>query len=126
MTQHLTPMSNPNYVVEVEDQEDAKIQEDFEKSRDNIATIITHGSAAIEEMAALAKASQLPEYYEVLAKLFKEVGDSSQKLLNAHEQLEKIINKKQSKKTGDGKESILLTTAAIANALKIEKGKTDD
>jgi hypothetical protein len=122
---NLTPALQPNYIQSVEDMQkdvnnDAAIR-DFEQARSNIISIISIGSEAIAQLGELAHASQLPGHYEVLSKLIKDLSDTSEKLLKTHEQLERIVNKKTSKKLGDERSNnvnVFVSTSEIATALK--------
>jgi hypothetical protein len=92
---------------------------DFTQARTNIVNIIEIGSTAISSLGELAEKSQNPEFYAVLSKLMKELGDSSEKLLRVHQQLETITNKKENKTGGNNSSgNVYLTTSEIAKALE--------
>jgi hypothetical protein len=119
---NLAPLETPNYEIETlqgDIQNDSAIK-DFEQSRANIKNIISIGTNAIGEIADLAHASQDPSHYEVLTNMIKNLSDVSDKLLKTHESLEKIINKKNSKKLGaaDSGINLFVSTAEISAAIK--------
>src|SRR5579863_5132184 len=79
----------------VEDKTQAA-QEDFGKARKSLSAIIDVGQGAIGNLSELAIQSQDPEHYDALSKMIKELGDTSIKLMEAHEKIEKIVSKQKS------------------------------
>jgi len=79
---------------EVIDQEFNKrsvdLRNDYEYARTNIYDTISQGSDALFELTNLAKNSQSPRAYEVLAKLMDTITNSNEKLVNIHQQVKDI------------------------------------
>jgi len=61
------------------------LEKDFDFSRTNLIQILNSGLTAIEELSEIARQSQHPRAYEVLALLLKNLSDTNDKLLNLHE-----------------------------------------
>jgi hypothetical protein len=111
-----------NYVEQMKENSlDDGALKDFEKARSNIVNIIDVGTQAVSSLGQLASASQSSEHYEVLSKLIKDLSDTSEKLLKTHEQIEKIYDKRGSKKN-DG--PILTSTMDISLLVKKAEEET--
>ena len=96
---------------------------DFDTARANIKSILTVGSDAITNLGALAFQSQDPETYTALSKLIKDVTDASTKLLDLHERLENITNKKSNKNIKMGEDNpdvvnLYFSTSDVFKAIK--------
>ena len=66
---------------------------DYEFARETLYDMICKGRDGVEEMLEVAKASEHPRAYEVLAKLIKDTADVSNQLLTLQKQkkdLEKV------------------------------------
>jgi hypothetical protein len=61
-----------------------KIDDDFEFARTNLYVALTKGATALEELAEIARQSQHPRAYEVLAGLLKNFGDVNDKMMELH------------------------------------------
>jgi len=101
---------------------------DFNTSRANIQTILNVGSNAVTELGILASQSGDPEAYAALSRLIKDVSDASIKLINLHEQLENVNNKKTIKQTKLGSEegtnvNLFFSTSDVFRAIKEIDGK---
>jgi len=59
---------------------------DYEFARETLYDMICKGRDGVEEMLEVAKASEHPRAYEVLAKLIKDTSDVSNQLLTLHKQ----------------------------------------
>lgn len=71
---------------------------DYEYSRQTYYDLIEKGREGIEEMIEVARSSEHPRAYEVLAKLIKDVGDVSDKLMDLnkkHQDINKVEDKPQ-------------------------------
>ena len=68
---------------------------DFEFTRETLYDLINKGRDGVEEMIEVAKQSEHPRAYEVLAKLIKDTADTSGQLMDLHRkeiQIDKLIN----------------------------------
>ena len=79
----------------------AILSNDFEVSRENIINVIEKGNDAINTFAELARQSQHPRSYEVLAGLMKAVLEANRALLEIHKTTQKMNTNKVDEKTGD-------------------------
>ena len=65
---------------------DSDKDNDFEFARETLYDMICKGRDGVEEMFEVAKASEHPRAYEVLAKLIKDTADVSNQLLTLQKQ----------------------------------------
>jgi hypothetical protein len=63
---------------------------DYQFARETLYDLIGKGRDGVEEMIEVAKQSEHPRAYEVLAKLIKDTSDVSQQLMNLHKQKKDI------------------------------------
>jgi hypothetical protein len=63
---------------------------DYEYARETLYDLIGKGRDGVEEMIEVAKQSEHPRAYEVLAKLIKDTSDVSHQLMNLHKQKKEI------------------------------------
>ena len=74
--------------------EDSDKDNDYAFARETLYDMICKGRDGVEEMLEVAKASEHPRAYEVLAKLIKDTSDVSNQLLTLHKQ-KKDLDKKE-------------------------------
>ena len=63
---------------------------DFDYTRETLYDLIEKGREGIEEMIEVAKQSEHPRAYEVLAKLIKDTADTSSQLMDLHKKVKEI------------------------------------
>jgi hypothetical protein len=74
-------------------------ENDFDVARDAIITALETGQGALEDLCQIAKGSQHPRAFEVVAKLIDTIKDTSKDLINIHQQKKTLIEKPQEKQT---------------------------
>ena len=85
--------TEPKEVVPVEAPKgNLELQTDFEYTRDNMYTAMEMQNEAMQEMLELAKASGHQRAFEVFGSMFSQYTDAQTKLMNLHQQKEKIKN----------------------------------
>ena len=70
--------------------ETIQVEDDFDYARDHVYGILEKNQLAIDEMMAIASASQHPAAYETLTKLIKVQSDLAKSLLKLHEQKKEV------------------------------------
>lgn len=81
-------------------QKPTDVDDDYNIARDNLKTILTKGSDALDEMINVALLSQNPRSYEVVSTLIKTLSDTNKDLLELSEKknrIEKGKNQDQNK-----------------------------
>ncbi len=100
---------------------------DYEFARETLYDMICKGRDGVEEMLEVAKASEHPRAYEVLAKLMKDTADVSGQLLHLHQQ-KKNIEKvdRASTPTSSGDTNVFIgSTTDLQRMLKDINGEKD-
>lgn len=77
--------------AEIDEEERA----DFDQARTNIKEIIDKGQSVLDDMIALAKASDHPRSYEVTATLIKTLVDTNKDLLDLHKKRKELKGKQE-------------------------------
>lgn len=91
---NIMPMTN----IEIEKSQNVEIlsndglDQDFESARSNIHDMINTASDAITDLSTIAKQSQHPRAFEVLAKLIETSVKASKDLLDIQEKIKQIKN----------------------------------
>jgi len=63
---------------------------DYEYTRETLYDLIEKGREGIEEMIEVARQSEHPRAYEVLATLIKDTANTSEKLMDLHRKIQTI------------------------------------
>ena len=63
---------------------------DFETARENIHSIISKGTGALDDIILLARASDSPRAYEVVSQMIKTLVDANKDLIHLRKQLKDI------------------------------------
>jgi hypothetical protein len=96
------------------------ISNDYEYTRENLYNLVENGNAALEDLVELAKQSEHPRTYEVLATLIKTIGDTTDKLSVLHEKQQKLNNEVES--SGDVTNNLFVgSTTDLIDILKNKK-----
>ena len=84
-------------IIEVQDEKDEFSEEmqesrrkDYKFARKNLKNAMDIGNEALEDLIEIAKNSQQPRAYEVIATLVKNVSDASDKLMDVNKKLHEI------------------------------------
>lgn len=64
--------------------------DDYEYTRETLYDLIEKGREGIEEMIEVARQSEHPRAYEVLATLIKDTANTSEKLMDLHRKIQSI------------------------------------
>lgn len=105
-------------------------EDDFQNVRKTLNSLIEKGSVAIEDMHSIALDDGSARSFEVLATLIKTVGETTEKLLSAHEKKVKLRVEKGEKLDNRNGVSIdkavfVGTPAELMRKIKAEEKKND-
>lgn len=106
-----TITNNPPIVVNDND--------DFEYVRTNYYDLIERGSDALDELIEIAKASQNPRAFEVVATLIKTIGDQNRDLVDMKVKKDKM-DKEGGKTSGNIQNNVFV--GSTAELMKLIKG----
>ena len=70
--------------------QDEKIEYDYEKTRNNLYTLLNQGQDALIAALSVAKQSEHPRAFEVVGNLMKQLADVNEQLLKIHEKKQKL------------------------------------
>jgi hypothetical protein len=99
------------------------VETDTEYARNNIKNLIDKGSNAINELAVVARDSQHPRAYEVMAGMLKNLSDMNKDLLEIQKRKQELTGMKESgsKDVNIDKAVFVGSTAELMKLLKSEK-----
>lgn len=105
-------------IVEVKSQN--PVEADTEVARENIKELITKGHRAVDELAVIARDSQHPRAYEVMATLIKNMSDLNKDLLQLQKQ-KKDLMVSSDNKNGEVNVNNALFVGSTAELMKLLK-----
>jgi hypothetical protein len=99
------------------------VESDTEYARTNIKDLIDAGADAIKELAVVARDSQHPRAYEVMAGMLKNLSDMNKDLLEIQKRKQDLTGVKESgsKDVNIDKAVFVGSTAELMKLLKSEK-----
>jgi hypothetical protein len=96
------------------------IESDTEIARQNIKELLQKGSKAVDELAVVARDSQHPRAYEVMATLIKNMSDLNKDLLEIQKRKKDLMVTSQNK-AGDVNVEKALFVGSTAELMKLLK-----
>jgi hypothetical protein len=118
----LVPATIKNEIVE--SPSNSVVETDTELARQNIKELISAGSTAITELAAVARGSQHPRAYEVMATMMKNLADLNKDLLEIQKRKKDLVISTDKPNGGDvniDKAVFVGSTADLLKAIKSNK-----
>lgn len=110
----------PTEVVEVKS--GSVIDQDAEIARENIKELVKKGNRAIEELAVVARDSQQPRAYEVMAGMLKNLAEMNKDLLEIQKQKQQLTGQKESSKDVNIDKAVFVgSTAELMKLIKNNK-----
>lgn len=76
---------------------DQKLEDDIEKTRNNVSILMKSGDKALQSALALAVSAESPRAIEAFSTLLKTLSDINSSLLDAHVKVETVKQKKRGK-----------------------------
>lgn len=86
-------MKDGSVVVPDTNNQDEKIDYDYEKTRNNLHGLLAQGQDALTNALEIAKASEQPRAFEVVGMLVKQLSEVNAQLLDLHEKKQKLDGK---------------------------------
>ena len=102
-----------------------KIETDYDKTRENLHSLLLNGQAALEHALEVAKQSEHPRAFEVVGNLIKQLADVNQQLLDIHQQKKKLEepSKNQQGKSVTNNSIFVGSTAELNKMIKKMQGE---
>jgi len=115
-------MSDNNIVPKKED-----IDIDYEFSRDTYRELISQGTSALSAMAEIAKDSEHPRAFEVLATMLKTNADITEKLIDLQSKKNKISARKDIVPSSEAQSGVVnnLFVGSTSELQKLLSGKDE-
>ena len=104
-------------IIEVKSQN--PVETDTELARENIKELISKGHQAVDELAVIARDSQHPRAYEVMATLIKNMSDLNKDLLQLQKQKKDLMV--TTEKNGEVNVNNALFVGSTAELMKLLK-----
>lgn len=123
----IEPISNqeilPPAIIEDKPSDLPDQQEDYKLARKTFRSLINKGNNAIEDLTDLAKQSESPRAYEVLATLMKTVGETTKDLYDLQKKTKDLLTNGNEKKLDETNVTIdkavfVGTTAELLKQIK--------
>jgi hypothetical protein len=103
-----------------------KIEDDYDKTRENLHDLLVKGKEALETALTVAKQSEHPRAFEVVGNLMKQLADINQQLMDIHQQKKKLEepSKTQSNRNTTNNAIFVGSTAELSKMLtNMNKGE---
>ena len=89
------PAETKNAALEKEIASKKDINDDYKFSRDTYKELISTGMGSLDSLAEIARESEHPRAFEVLAKSIKDIGDVTDKLMSLQKNKQDLVGKKE-------------------------------
>lgn len=103
---------------------DHDLKIDYEKTRDNLDSLIAKGTNAIDDMLSIARQSEKARDFEVAGNMIKTMVDASKDLLDIQKTMRDITGKKDTGTTNIKNAVFVGSTAELLRAMKDIKNGT--
>jgi hypothetical protein len=99
------------------------VETDSDVARENIKDLLQTGNKAVEELAVVARDSQHPRAYEVMAGMLKNLADMNKDLLEIQKRKKDLLVTNDRKSVGDVNVDKALFVGSTADLMKLLKEK---
>lgn len=105
----------------VEDKSTSDTETDFEFARQNMKTLISQGNSAVEHIISVAKATDHPRAFEVVATLMNTVAGMNKDLMAIRKVKQDVTGEKKSQQINVDKAVFVGSTADLIKQIKENK-----
>jgi hypothetical protein len=104
---------------------DDSIEYDYNKTRNNLHTLLHTGTEALDYMLDIAKQSENPRAFEVLSNMMKNMADINHQLVDLHDKKQKLtgVKEKETSKVTQNNAIFVGSTAELSKYLDTMKGE---
>jgi len=105
------------------------IQSDYDLTRDTIRNLMRKGEAALDELLFVAKQSESPRAYEVVAGMMKNISEITKELIELQKKMKELGEDNSNKSSGGVNVQNALfvgSTAELQKLLRQSKEQKDD
>ena len=119
----IPPSKSPEPIINTPHEED-DIKADYNLSRRTFRDLINKGNSAMESLTDLAKESESPRAYEVLATMMRTVADTTKDLYDLQKKTKELSGQKKDDPTVNVDKAIFVgTTADLLKRIKEQKNE---
>jgi hypothetical protein len=129
----LTKSLEKNLPVDIKNRELEKeliskkdINDDYTFSRDTYKELISTGMNSLDSLAEIARESEHPRAFEVLAKSIKDIGDVTDKLMSLQKSKQDLVQKKDEENKITNNNVFIGSTTDLQRMLMDNKEKVID
>lgn len=117
--------STGDVVIPQHDSADERVEYDYNKTRNNLHSLLQQGQEALQAALEVAKSSEHPRAFEVVGNLVKQLADVNHQLLELSERRQKLVEKKpeETKQVTNNNAIFVGTTADLSRMLKNLNGE---
>jgi len=95
---------------------DEKIEYDYDKTRNNLHSLLQSGQDALMHALEVAKSSEHPRAFEVVGNLMKQLSDVNAQLLDLHEKKQKLDSPKTKQEEATGSKQVTNNNAIFVGS----------
>lgn len=95
---------------------DEKIEYDYDKTRNNLHSLLQSGQDALMHALEVAKSSEHPRAFEVVGNLMKQLSDVNAQLLDLHEKKQKLDLPKTKQEESTGSKQVTNNNAIFVGS----------
>lgn len=99
------------------------VETDSDVARENLKDLLNKGNRAVDELAVVARDSQHPRAYEVMAGMLKNLADMNKDLLEIQKRKKDLLVTNDRKSVGDVNVDKALFVGSTADLMKLLKEK---
>ena len=121
----IPPKKEPEAVINISREED-DIKADYNLSRRTFRSLIDKGNAAMENLTDLAKESESPRAYEVLATMMRTIADTTKDLYDLQKKTKDLKGEKKEETTNVTVEKAVFVGSPSDLLKKIKEQKDEN
>lgn len=119
---NVEPIETTSPLPTVLPETNGSVEEDASFAQENIKNLIQTGNEALKELSLVAKHSEQPRAYEVIATMIKNVSDLNKDLLEIQKRKKELVTVANNKEVNIDKAVFVGSTAEL---MKLIKNKQD-
>jgi len=108
-------------VVPQKSNQEEKIDYDYEKTRNNLHSLLQQGQEALAHALEVAKSSEHPRAFEVVGGLMKHISDINAQLMDLHDKKQKLEVKSNSGKKEDSSTTVTNNSIFLGSTTELSQ-----
>ena len=110
---------------EIIENQEQKVESDYDRTRNNLHSLLAQGQVALNHAITVAKQSEHPRAFEVVGNLMKQIADINTQLMDLHQQKQKLDAPAKGESKVTNNNAIFVGSTSELNKLidKMSKGE---